>query len=74
MSDGNASLASGGFTLPNRAEVFLFHEVALFGDGVSVVRHIAGTHGPGEEVLEFVFRVLVAGDGVKKPRGENLSF
>ena len=28
MSDGNVSLASGGFTIPNRAEVFLFHEVA----------------------------------------------
>jgi len=29
MSEGNVSLADGGFTTPSGAEVFLFHEVAL---------------------------------------------
>ena len=36
MADGKVSLASGGFTLPNRAEVFLFHEVALASGEVGI--------------------------------------
>lgn len=44
MSEGNVSLADGGFTTPSGAEVFLFHEVAL-GGGVYIIYSPAGQVG-----------------------------